>query len=390
MENKTPPTERAVWVGCAAVVGLVVALLLNGLSYAAESGSPPLRLIETGPGERAWLNPVEIAEISARRHASGRCGGFIDVTDHPHERKIFAVPLLDFESRPLAQGAAVRPLLNELSPEAIHASVEALSAFRNRYYDSETGEQATRWIADQFKKFAGGRTDIEVELVQHTDFRQPSVIARIKGTGAAGGEVSATDRVIIGAHLDSVNWRSAGAHEQRRAPGADDDASGMATVLEIFRVLAQSGYRPARTLEFMGYAGEELGLLGSQDIARRYRRDRIPVVAVLQFDMTMMPDASRRIQMIDDHVDAGLTRFTGRLIDEYVKVPWSAGSCGYGCSDHASWDKSGFASAFPFESPIEDSNSYIHSEQDTLSRLDAEFGLHFAKIGVAFTVELSQ
>ena len=394
MENRNPPKERVALVrglptelptewfkGVGRMAILAAACLISPYAHAE---APDLRLIETSEGQRAWMSFEEIAQLSEKQHAAGKCGGFFDVTARPLSKTVFAAPLLDFESRPITEAAQVRPMLSELSADNIYKFVEKLSSFHNRYYQSDTGKQAAEWIAEQFRAFGAGRADVQVELIMHPDFIQPSVIARIVGKNPS----LAGQRVVIGAHLDSVNWKSSGEITTRRAPGADDDASGIATLLEAFRVIAQSGFQPERTLEFMGYAGEELGLLGSQDISERYERDRIPVVAVLQLDMTMMPGPSRKLQMITDHVHEGLTSYTGRLLTEYTGMPWEMGVCGYGCSDHASWTRAGFASAFPFESP-EDINRLIHSERDTLDTLEAAFGLHFSKLAVAFAAELS-
>jgi leucyl aminopeptidase len=70
--------------------------------------------------------------------------------------------------------------------------------------------------------FQGSRSDITVSLFKHS-WGQPSVIARIKGAGPNADEV-----VIIGAHEDSTNGGGS-----KRSPGADDDASGTSTVLEV-------------------------------------------------------------------------------------------------------------------------------------------------------------
>ena len=56
------------------------------------------------------------------------------------------------------------------------------------------------------------------------------------------------------------------------------------------RVVLQSGYQPARTLQFIGYAGEEAGLLGSKEIAQSYAAQGRNVVGALQLDMTACPD----------------------------------------------------------------------------------------------------
>lgn len=357
-------------------VGVVLGLALPVAGFAAPA--PGMRLIETGPGQRSWMSESRIEELSLSIHAAGRCGGFFDVTDHPELRSVPVLPTA-FEGRPLSHGAIVRPLLDEVSAERMSDHVRDLSAFQNRYYKSQTGVQAAHWIRDRFRELGGARSDITVETFAHS-FVQPSVIARIAGSGPR-----ASERIVLGAHLDSI---SRGSGSSMRAPGADDDASGVATLLEAFRVLVQSGYRPERTIEFMGYAGEEAGLLGSQDIARRYREQGLTVFAAFQLDMTMAPGPGRELSLIQDHVNLPLTELTGRLIGEYLKMPWKFLSCGYGCSDHASWNRQGYPVAYPFESP-EDLNRRIHTERDTLETLDTVFGSHFAKLALAFAVELS-
>ena len=77
--------------------------------------------------------------------------------------------------------------------------------------------------------------------------------------------------VVLGAHLDSINTSGGGSTTQR-APGADDDASGIATLTEVIRISLASGWRPKRTVKFMGYAAEEVGLRGSKAIAQSFRQ----------------------------------------------------------------------------------------------------------------------
>jgi leucyl aminopeptidase len=359
--------------------GVVIAL---GIFGASAWGTPrELRLIQMGPGERAWLNEAQITGLSRRAHEQGHCGGFMDVTEHPEKKPLFLRPLATIKRDPTQQ-VTVKRLLPELSAERLLEGVAKLSSFRSRYYQSESGVSSAAWVRDQFLALARGRSDVAVTTYNHT-FRQPSVIARIQGSSKAD------ETVIIGAHGDSINWGMIGPNPTAAAPGADDDASGVSTVLEVFRVLAQSGYRPARTIEFMTYAGEERGLLGSQDIAEAYKNGGRQVAAVLQLDMTMYPGASREIQLISDHVDRGLTDFLAVLIDHYVGVPWKEGRCGYACSDHASWTEAGYPSAFPFEAPMREHNPKIHTDEDTVALLNAGYGLNFAKLALAFAVELA-
>jgi leucyl aminopeptidase len=138
----------------------------------------------------------------------------------------------------------------------------------------------------------------------------------------------------------------------------------------------------------MGYAAEEVGLLGSREIAEKFRREETTVVGTLQLDMTMFPGGSPKISFITDFVDADLTRFTQRLVDSHVRAPWVEGKCGYACSDHASWNRVGYASAFPFEAPPGKRNQKIHTPRDTHDRLSASHGVTFLKLALAFAIEL--
>lgn len=59
-----------------------------------------------------------------------------------------------------------------------------------------------------------------------------------------------------------------------------------------------------------------------------------------------------------------LTEFITSLIDKYLSIPWTTSKCGYACSDHASWNKYGYPSAFGIESAFENDNKNIHSSNE--------------------------
>ena len=158
---------------------------------------------------------------------------------------------------------------------------------------------------------------------------------------------------------------------------------------EAVRVLGASGLRPSRTIQFMGYAAEEVGLRGSQDIAKQAAKDGKKVVAVIQYDMTNFRGSGESIYLLSDNVDPKLTAFLGTLIETYAGVPWSTTKCGYGCSDHASWTRNGFPASAAFESTFEGMNHALHTVRDTLGTTGgtAQHSVAFAKLAVAFAVE---
>jgi len=88
-------------------------------------------------------------------------------------------------------------------------------------------------------------------------------------------------------------------------------------------------------------------------------------------------------------VDEDLTAFIRKLIGAYAALPYRETKCGYACSDHASWRKAGFPSAFAIEGDFSDSNPYIHSANDVIENLSFEHMIEFSKLAVSFAVELS-
>lgn len=204
-----------------------------------------------------------------------------------------------------------------------------------------------------------GLSNASVEQFSHSGYNQKSVILTIQGSE------SPDEWVVIGGHLDStIGSRT---DEHTIAPGADDDASGIASVTEIIRVLAENNFKPKRSMAFMAYAAEEVGLRGSQDIANSYKSQGKNVVSALQLDMTNYQGSAQDIVFITDYTDSSLTQFLANLLDEYLPaLSYGYDRCGYACSDHASWHNAGYSAAMPFESKFNDYNPKIHTSQDTL------------------------
>jgi len=280
--------------------------------------------------------------------------------------------------------AAVKALIPSLSTTQMNTYLSSLTAYNTRYYTSSTGGQASTWIQSTLKTLAGSRTDITVTAFKHS-WTQTSTIARFAGT-------STTSPVtIIGAHMDSINLNSP---SSGRAPGADDDGSGVVNLLDIFRVLTANGFKPTTPLEFHFYSGEEAGLLGSQAIASSYNSKGTKVKAMMQLDMTayFKPGSTEVIALEADYIDSGLNSFVRQLAAAYSKLPVTMDkACGYACSDHASWYKYGYPTTMPFEAVTGNDNQNIHSTGDTtsVSGFSWSHSLEFAKVGLGFVYEMT-
>jgi len=327
-----------------------------------------LRLIALSETQREWLPLSAIEKLIANRIK------FMDITHHqnsdPTYPLLFLAPIPD-QPRHKELIDSIIPLL---AASNIESSIISLSNIFTRYYTSQTGVEGAQWLFDQFVIHSKQRPDITVEKYTHT-WLQPSIVATIKGNGP-----NANEFVIVGGHEDSV-----GSSSTSRAPGADDDASGVTTLLEVFRALVEANFYPDRTVRFITYAAEEAGLLGSQVIATDYSAQGLVIHAVLQLDMTAY--GSGDIGIMTDYVDANLTSFVRILVVTYSLLGWANRSCGYACSDHASWNRNGYRVSFPFEAIS--SNPYIHTANDVLANISPARALEFAKVGVAFVVELA-
>ena len=120
----------------------------------------------------------------------------------------------------------VNPWLPLTSETNIYNTINHLSSYQNRYYTSATGKTSAEWIRDTWQGLAGSRTDVSTELFSCSNCStQPSVILTVQGAELPN------EIVVLGAHLDSINT-SAGGSTTQLAPGADDDASGIATLTD--------------------------------------------------------------------------------------------------------------------------------------------------------------
>ncbi|HEX6524698.1 MAG TPA: M20/M25/M40 family metallo-hydrolase [Streptosporangiaceae bacterium] len=171
----------------------------------------------------------------------------------------------------------LRTLLRQVDPDRIHATILRLTQFGTRHTASSQTDPvrgigaATSWVFQQMQAFAApsnGRMTVQKQtFVQPVSSRIPvpttitNVIATLKGTA------SPERFYVITGHLDSrvtdvLNFTS-------DAPGADDDASGVAVVMELTRLFATQQF--PGTLVFATVAGEEQGLYGSAHMAQQMK-----------------------------------------------------------------------------------------------------------------------
>jgi hypothetical protein len=174
----------------------------------------------------------------------------------------------------------VRAMLREISASNIERTIHTLVGFGTRNTlssqdDPDRGIGAARhWLYAEFQKAAaisGGRMTVELQSYVQQPASQipvPTVITNVVAT-LRGDQPESVDRTyVVSGHYDSICSDPVDATCD--APGADDDASGVAAVLEMARVMAPLHFDA--TIVFMAVAGEEQGLYGSTHFAEQARR----------------------------------------------------------------------------------------------------------------------
>ncbi len=176
-------------------------------------------------------------------------------------------------SAPRGADPDVQSMVRDVQSQNCRRSVETLAGFGTRNTMSETAGDtrgigaARRWIEAEFRRISaesGGRLVVETDsYVQQPDgnrITNPTEIVNVVAT-LPGAQPESRDRIyVVSGHYDSMC--SDPKDFNCDAPGADDDASGIAAVLECARVMSKHHFDA--TIVFMAVAGEEQGLLGSK------------------------------------------------------------------------------------------------------------------------------
>jgi hypothetical protein len=179
---------------------------------------------------------------------------------------------VEFKLPPVFPNPLIQAMVAAVSPDTVLSYVNRLQRYRTRYSTSDSCRAAAEWIRQKFIAY-GCDTVI---MQNHTSGHAPNVIGIKYGTSG-----NRNPYAIICGHFDS--------YAPSNAPGADDNASGTAAVIEAARVT--QGYRFQHDLRFIAFSGEEFGLYGSEYYAGWARAQGDSILGVLNFDMIGYVDA---------------------------------------------------------------------------------------------------
>ncbi len=301
--------------------------------------------------------------------------------------------------------------LKTITPDSIreylerYAGVKPLdestgTKIKSRHIQSPEIGLVTEALAKDLEKIGEGHFNIRMDRFVHEGRELDNVEAELRGS-------ESEEIVLVTAHLDSTATSShtpGDYHPDRDpAPGADDDASGVAAVLAIADVFKQLAdiKPPKRTIRFVLFNAEEHGLVGSKAYARTQAALAAPIIGVYQMDMigyNVAPPRSFEVHV--GYVPSAdvqarslvLAERMKRLIPEvssnlqlpqiYIQSDPAAGR-----SDHASFHERGYAACVTSEdffagpepgSPAAEANPNYHKDRDTF--VDFDYAADIARL----------
>jgi hypothetical protein len=268
-------------------------------------------------------------------------------------------------------------MIAQVNTDTLHQFVKHLQDYgtRNAY---KTGSiQAQNWILAKFQSYG-----LDVEL---HDFSMPGGPASDNVIATMTGTKYPEEYVVLGAHYDSYTG-------QNSEPGADDNATGTAGILEIARILSQ--YQFDRSIIFATWSGEEYGLYGSEAWASEAAGNGMNILGYFNIDMAgyLLPGDEIHTDIIAPSSANELRQFYKDVCAIYLPdFQVFDGTLSGGDSDHTSFNNNGYQGIFPFE----DSQNYshfIHTPGDTIGTSVNNFEQHatFVKAILANVVTMAE
>ncbi|WP_218079818.1 M20/M25/M40 family metallo-hydrolase [Anthocerotibacter panamensis] len=192
-----------------------------------------------------------------------------------------------------ARDPQIEAVVAQVSGVNIEATIRKLVSFGTRHTLSDTtsptrGIGAARaWVQSQFERYraaSGGRLQVMLDrFLQEKAERVPRPTELVNVLAVLPGTTDPERIYIVSGHLDSCVCNQDILDATSDAPGANDDASGVAAVLELARVMSQMKFDA--TLVFAAVVGEEQGLLGAAHLAQEYRKKNANVAAMITNDI---------------------------------------------------------------------------------------------------------
>ncbi len=262
-----------------------------------------------------------------------------------------------------------------VSDSSLASTISGLQGFTTRLWSNANHEEVAESIRTDLMRFV---PDVRLDSFTLSSGWQMNVVATMAGT------VLPTRELIVGAHFDSYS------SDPSHAPGADDNASGTAAVIEMARVLALAQYHPLMTIRFIAFAAEEAGLIGSAHYAEEARTQHRDIAAMMNYDMIGHRDTTkltRDVYIVWYPGSEGLSKQMVNAMRSYTTLNPIQTTSYAGGSDSYSFYNQSYDAVFSIE---RDFSPFYHSPGDVVDKLDTHFAGDITRAGLALLLTLDQ
>lgn len=268
-------------------------------------------------------------------------------------------------------------IIDGINPDSIRMFIQGLQDFGTRYALASNRDSVSSWIYNQFKRM--GYENVEYDTFYYAGIIHRNVVATLYGS------VNPSQVYIIGGHHDSYS----NVNPMVSAPGADDNASGATSALEIARVFKQKNYIPETTIKFITFATEELGLVGSNSYAAKASQNGTNIRLMFNHDMIgyLNPNQADRDFLINQYTGSEyFANVMHQLSKKYTTLNPVRGSTNSSSSDSYSFWRYGFPAVYLAE---RDFSPVYHTPNDLITLLNMDYIADILKVTTATFLTLS-
>lgn len=264
----------------------------------------------------------------------------------------------------------INEVIEDIQPDSIRNYIQSLQDFGTRFLLAPNRKDVALWIKAQFESF--GIIEVVLDSFYIFDSWQYNVIATLHS------EVNPEKIIVVGGHHDSITG-----NPMFIAPGADDNASGTAAVLEIARVIMLNNPWLESTIKFVTFAAEEYGLHGSKDMAKKFADEDSQILLMINHDMISNSSKIPSLSSAFVHRYKGSERFVElakQCIEDFTPLEMNYGDYNPGYSDSYSFWSNGFNVIYFEEGEF---SPVYHSNNDVIENCNIEFAAEVIKASCA-------
>jgi hypothetical protein len=319
-----------------------------------------------------------------------------EITNHDHRGCLFSViicPNIQLHREESKEtGDKIHSAVDLVNSTKLKDWVDNLSSFHTRHTESEFIESVAYWLKNELQSTCGDGAYFHnfTQIDKETSYNLKNIICNKEGSMANGNN---NPLILISAHYD--NRMQNISQTNARAPGADDNASGVAAILELARILSKVNLK--NNIQFALFSGEEQGQWGSTAYAKHLQANNTRFNTVMNLDMIGYPphglnkvtveyDLGNKITTNDIN-SKNTAHFVENIASEYTDLETSLRTLGK--TDLIPFEATGNIVIGLHDGGSELNPNY-HNVSDTPSTLDVQYLASVTKLVLATILNLDE